>query len=148
MNNSRGMGVGDFVGDLYRDIEYFPQWHPMPWGATVKRHACNVFHHDEFDAIRRRDVVDDDNIRMVQRRRRLRLLHEALLAAGVGDLVRKKHLDRDEPIKACVPSLPDRAHAAFTELFYNLVLKEPTAEHSLNCNAGVESGGPVLSPDG
>src|SRR5260221_3046826 len=113
----------------------------MPGGAAVKRHARNVFDNDEFDAIGRRDVVDDDNIRMVQRRRRLRLLHEALLAAGVGDLVRKKHLDRDQPIKTLVPSLPDRAHATLTELFQNFVMEERAAEHFLNCNAGLDSGG-------
>jgi len=141
-----GMGFGQRVGDLDRDIEQLTQWHTVTQGAAVKRHARDVFHHDEFDAIRRRDVVDNDNIRMIQRGRRLRFLHEALFAASVGDLVRRKHLDRDQPIKARVPRLPDRAHAAFTELFYNLVVEERAAEHSLNCNAGLHGGGSVWIP--
>ena len=59
----------------------------------------------------------------------LGLLHEALLAAGIGDFVGRQNLDCHAAIQMGVVSLVDDTHAAFAELFDNSIMRQRAADH-------------------
>ena len=103
----------------------------IPLGASqlVEGLALDVLHHDEVRAVLGADVVDGDDVGMVQSAGGLGLLHEALLAAGVGDLVGGQDLDRHGAIQMGVACLVDHTHAAFTELRFDPVVVERLADH-------------------
>ncbi len=75
------------------------------------------------------DVVDGDDVGVVQGRGSLGLLHEAALALGVGDLLRRQDLDGDEAVQVRVAGLVDHAHPALAELLEDLVVRDGSAGH-------------------
>ena len=81
----------------------------------------------------RSDVVDGDDVRMVERARRLGLLNEALLALRIGDLVVRQHLDGDDTIEVCVAGLVDHTHPALAELRFDSVAIERLTDHGNVC---------------
>ena len=102
----------------------------MIWSSV---RVSRVLHHDEIDAGIRSNVVDRDDVRVVERARRLRLLNEALLALRIGDLVMGEHLDRDGAIEMCVVCLVDDTHPALAELRFDPVSIERLADHRSAC---------------
>src|SRR5262245_18804959 len=80
----------------------------------AERHAIDKLHHDEVAVVCGVDVVDGDDVRVVQRRRRARFLGEAALSlraswTGLQDF------DRDFAPKAFVLRLVDDAHTAVSK---------------------------------
>ena len=59
--------------------------HPLPRNERVEALAPDVLHHDEVVAVRRLDLVDRDDVRMIECRGGLRLLHEAAATILVGE---------------------------------------------------------------
>ncbi len=56
------------------------------------------------------------DVRMVQRRRRHRLVLETREEIRVGRIVRRQQLQRDDAIQGKLPRLENRAHRALAEL--------------------------------
>jgi len=80
------------------------------------------------------DVVDDEDVRVIERARRASFLFEAAEPIGsVGD-PRGQYLDRDVPAQAAVPRAIDLAHAPFADGSDHLVRTE-------TCTGGEGHGG-------
>src|SRR5262249_21453851 len=84
-------------------------------------------HRDEVDPLIDVDVVDGDDVRMVQRRCGFRFLNEPPPPVGVDGLVSRKDLERGEAFEAGVARLVHDTHAAFPELFEDLVMTKTAA---------------------
>ena len=95
----------------------------------IERSPFRVFHHDEVDARIRTDVVDGDDVRMVERARRLCFLHEALLPLRIGYLVARQHLDGHHAIEMCVAGFVDHTHPALAQLRFDSVAIERLTDH-------------------
>ena len=61
------------------------------------------------------NVVDGEDVRVVERRRRPRLALEAHQSVGVGGDVRGQHLDRDVATQPLIPGPVDLAHPTRAE---------------------------------
>ena len=104
-----------------------------PWrDPAVERLAVDLFHRDEVEAVRRADVVDRDDVRVVQRGSRLRLPDEATSAFRVRDRSRRKELDGDGAIEPRVNGAIDDAHPAFAELVDDPIVRDCPADHGRN----------------
>jgi hypothetical protein len=75
--------------------------------------------------------MDDDDVRMVERRGRLGLLDESLSSVGVGRLPGGKDLNGHEAVEMRVLSFVDGAHAALADLFQDAIMEERLADHGL-----------------
>ena len=81
------------IGNLDGILQSFIQPHPVPGNQPVERLAGDAFHRNKVNTISLADVVNGDDVGVVQRRSRLRFLHEALLTLGVGNLLRREDFD-------------------------------------------------------
>src|SRR5262245_65238248 len=104
----------------------------------AERHAIDKLHHDEVAIVRRVDVVDGDDVRVVQRRRRTRFLGEAALslrARGTG----LQDFDRDLAPKAFVLRLVDDAHTTVSEFATDDVTGGQAQWHAASESRGILS---------
>src|SRR4029079_17841229 len=102
MDDAGSMGGGERVGYLDRIPERFRERQRFPSATFGQRAAGDQFHYDKLDLAIRGDVVDGDDIGMVERRSRLRLLNEAALTVGIREFVRRQDLNCYVPIQAGV----------------------------------------------
>ena len=92
-----------------------------------KRFPLDQLHRDVGAGFRLADVVDDDDVRMVQRRGRTCLLFESPQAVGVGGDRIGQHLDRDLSAQPRVPRPIDFSHPTRAERAEDLVGAESHA---------------------
>src|SRR5262245_8102943 len=131
------MRVIERVGELYAVAEYVGRRQRPLQQPFLERLAFEILHHQETDrrwrsAGRGRigrfpDVVQVADVRMIQRRDRLRLALEAGAAVGVRGERLAQDLDRHDPIEARVAGLVDVAHPAAAERRQDLVWTETRA---------------------
>ena len=77
MDDARGVGPGQRVGDGDRDPQHLAEPHALARDERVERLTLDVLHDHEVDAVRRLDLVDGDDVGMVEGGGRPRLLDEA-----------------------------------------------------------------------
>jgi hypothetical protein len=99
--------IRDFDGILHRVIQRYS----IAGIRLLQRGAGNVFHRNEAHTIFFRYVVDSDDVGMIQPGRRPGLEQKASLAVNVGDRLRGKSLQGDEPLKPGVSRLVNFAHS-------------------------------------
>ena len=87
MDDPRFVRPGERVGDLHGVAKGLTDPERPRRDDLLERPPLGVLHHDEVDAGIGADVVDGDDVRVVERARRLGFLDEAPLAVGIGDLV-------------------------------------------------------------
>ena len=87
-------------------------------------HAVHKFHEQVIKSARLPEVVNGDDVRMVQRRERLRLAREAFGELRVAHALRREEFQRDEAVQGFLPRLIDHAHAAASEAFENFELRK------------------------
>jgi hypothetical protein len=92
----------------------------------AKRVSFDALHGDPRDAVRRPDVVDRHDVRVVQRGGRAGLFLEALEPFLVRSERGRKDLDRDVAPEPGVPRAIDLSHAARAERREDLVRPEPS----------------------
>ena len=106
--------------ELQRELRCFLRRKRALPDAFRERHALEELGDDVRLALPVSDVVDVENVRMIERARRARLLLEPaqrLFAAEAGD----EHLDRDLAAELVVEGDHDPAHAALPQLALDLV---------------------------
>src|SRR6185436_8665007 len=86
--------------------------------------AAYELHGDEADAVGFVDLVDDGDVRMLERGRGARFLDEALPARGVGDELGRKDLQRDVPAQAHVSRAVDDPHPAAADFLDDLIVRD------------------------
>ena len=93
----------------------------------AQRLALDPLHREERAAAALADVVDRDDVRVVEGRRRSRLVLEAGETLAVGRQRLRENLDGDEPAEARVPRLVDLPHATGADGRQDLVRPETRA---------------------
>src|SRR6185369_4915972 len=81
----------------------------------AERLPVHELHRDEDRVAGGPDLVDRDDVRVVERGRRARLLLEALPAVRVGGELRREDLDRDLASEPRVARAVDLAHSSRAE---------------------------------
>jgi len=127
MDDTSGVSGGERFG--YRILPRLFERRALACNDTVERCSIHFLHYDEVHAIEDIDVVNGDDVGMIQRRRRLGLLHETPLALWVGNPFRRKNLDIDEPVEVSIAGFPDDTHTAFAELRFNALMAEGLTDH-------------------
>ena len=97
---------------------------PCRGNQRIEALAPDVLHHDEVVAVRRFDLVNGDDVRMIERRGGLRLLHEPAAAILVRQAVGGQHLDRHLAAQTRIARAVHLAHAARAEQREYLVRAE------------------------
>ena len=91
-------------------------------------HAVHELHQQEVEAARLPEIVHGDDVRMIQRRERLRLLFKPLGELRIVRALRREQLQRDETVQRFLPRLVDHAHAAAPEAFEDFELRKMRRE--------------------
>ena len=95
----------------------------------LERLALEQFHHQERRALVAPDLVDDADVRMIERRGCPRLAHEAIEDVLVlGDLLRQE-LERHLPPQLGVLGLVDDTHAAAADFGEDSVVADSRSNH-------------------
>jgi len=91
--------------------------------------AVDVLHRDEVDAVHVVDIVYGDDVRVVERRGGSRFVHEAPPALGIGNGVRRQHLDCNDAVQMRVAGLVHDAHAALAQFFEHGIMRKRSASY-------------------
>ncbi len=121
MNDPRGVGLGESVGNLRADLEELAGGHRLLNDEVPQRPPLDDLHRDVDHSVRGADVVDSDDVGVVQRRGRARLLLEALAPLRVQRNLGGKDLDRDFPPEPGVTGPIHLSHPARAERREHLI---------------------------
>ena len=130
MHNARGMRRRQSIGNLHRIMQCLTSFQTLAPNQVVEGLTLDILHRDENDTRGRVDIVDVDDVGMVQRRGRFRLLHEAPIALGVLDPLGRQDLDRHGPVEMRVSGFVYHAHAAAAQFCHETVVGNGLASHS------------------
>ena len=119
------VGRGEAGGGLDEDVEAFHQAdRAVLVDELIEAVAADVLHREEAVAAVAAHVVDVGEVRVVDSRRRARLLEEAVDAHGDRRLARAQHLHRHRAIQALIVGAVHRAHGALPDLLLDPVVRE------------------------
>ena len=132
MDYAFGMGSGESVGCLHRDVELLVELHEAILAAQrlealLEALAIKFFHDDERVAVVVVDVVDGADVRMTELRGGPRLARKTLERARVFYQVVGDEFERDVAHEACVLRLIDHPHAAAPKLREHAVMRHGLA---------------------
>jgi hypothetical protein len=119
------VGGREAVGDLRRDVDCACHGEPFVMEELPKRPAVEQLRHHERHRVVGADVVDGEDVRMVERSDRARLLLEPPQALGIARNVGRQHLDGHIATETQIARAVDLAHPASAERRENLVRAEP-----------------------
>ena len=83
MDDARGMRGVQRVGNLDAHVEHRVQAQRTGGEPILQRRALQILHDDERSPVLLADVVDGADVRVVQRRRRLRFAREPAQRLGI-----------------------------------------------------------------
>jgi hypothetical protein len=126
----RGLEAGN---DLVRNIECLVEAKGPCGDALSQRRTFDELHDDDRLAFDLLEAMDRRDVGMIQRCEDLRLASEARQAVGIVREVLGQHLDGDVAIQARIAGAPDFAHAARTNLVYELERTEFCASSQGHC---------------
>ena len=113
------MGRRQCVCNLHRVLQCLARFQALraPSGPDqlVEGLALDVLHGNEVHAVGGVDVVKVEDVRVVEGRSRLGLLHKASLALGMGDGLSRQHLDGHRPVEMGVTGFINNPHAPFAQ---------------------------------
>ena len=102
--------------------------------------ALEELHRHVEEAVLLPEVVHGDDVRVVEKRRRLRLALEALQGLVAGGDPGGERLQGHEPVEDRVLGLVDLAHRAAAELADDLVLSDPLELHAVTAGHALHAG--------
>ena len=110
---------------------YFEQFRKadFPAQAAVECLAWHELHRHEIDAIFLIDVIDRDDVRMVERGGRLRLLNKTPFPVRIGDSVFRQYFDSHRPVQSHVHGTVHHTHSAFAQFGFDPVMPQCLANH-------------------
>ena len=120
-------------GDLDADVERAARRETPVLDELAERLAFDQLHRDEEVSVGGPDVVHGDDVRVIERRGRARLLLEAGAPLGVLGKSRREDLDRHLAAETGIARLVDFSHASGAERSNDFVGSESRsrAQHSL-----------------
>ena len=137
MDDVMAVRVVERARDLPRDANGFvDRQMRLAFEPVAQRFAFDIRHHVEHGAVGLAGVVQRQDVRSLQVRRRLDLGEKAF-DADDGRELRPQHLQRDAPIVALVAGEEDRGHAALSKLTLDDV---PVGERFGEATVGLRHG--------
>jgi hypothetical protein len=109
------------LGNLPRHGQRLVHWDRAAGDPLRQILALDQFHHERTDATGLFQAVDVRNVRVVERRERLRLPREPRQPVWIARERVRQDLHRDVTVQLGVARTPDLAHAAFTDLGGDLI---------------------------
>ncbi len=110
VDDAAGVGCGQTVGDLDRDLDRPPRGEVRLPQPLPKAAAAQQLRHDVGHPLVLADVIDGEDVRVVQRTGGPRLAFEARDPARITGCGRRQRLDRHLAVEPRVVRLPDLAH--------------------------------------
>jgi hypothetical protein len=129
MHDAGGVRGADTFSNLNGDVECVCHRHRPLVQDLPERTPRYQLHDEDVGAVRRKDVEDCDDMRIVQRRSGPRFVQEAGTPLLVVALVRWQDLERYAAIETLVDRFVDHAHPAGAQLGDDLVMHQRAAEH-------------------
>ena len=130
VDDAMGVGLGKGVRDLAGEVERFCRRHRAAFDAGAQGLALAVGHGEEqFPARQFLDVVDGADVRMIEKGRRPRLLHQPGLGRGVGGQALRQQLECHSPPEPLVLREEHLAHRARAQLADDAVVRDAPADH-------------------
>ncbi len=118
------------LGDLDSDVDRFLDFQRAAVDPFLERLAGVVGHRQEHLAVRRLvDLMDSADVRVVERRGRLRLLHQALLGFGITRALGRQKLEGNHPLEPKVLGFVNDPHATAAELLDNAIVGNRSSFH-------------------
>jgi hypothetical protein len=130
VHDAGSVGLGEAVGGLRGDLQQPPRGaRPAFLGQQqpAQRLAVDALHHDVRQAGGLADLVDRDDVRVIERGRRARLLSESSEAHRIRRETLGQELHRHVPVQVLVARAPDVAHPASPQAGHELETREPHA---------------------
>ena len=124
VDDSGGVGGGEAVGNLRRDVEQLAGRNGLAGEQGTERFALDEFADDVLLAGLDAKVVDGDDVGVVERGDGAGLALEAAAVIGAGGACPREDLDGDVAIEPGVAGAVDLAHAADPESGLDLVVAE------------------------
>src|ERR1700685_545328 len=112
MYNSTPVRLVERRGDFPSNPQRLLQPQPSPLQAVGQRFAFQVLHDEKIDAALRADIMQGADMRVIQRRNRLRLALHALSEIGSRGEMRRQTLDSHITSQPRVASAVDFPHSA------------------------------------
>ena len=136
------VGLGEPVGELYADVErLFQRQRPAVPQRVPQRLPVDELHHDVRAALDLADPVDRDDVGMVERGGRPRLLGEASEVIRIGGEPLGEDLDRDHAGQLEIPCAIDLSHTPGADQFQEFV----SAEAGSHCRLHLLRGPTIIS---
>ena len=126
------------AGQLARDVECAFHRQRRRHEVTQRPARHELLHHQQVARVRFENLVDRDDARVVEGRRRTGLLEEVVGRHPGPQRGRAHDLDGDEPIEAGVLGAIDLAHSSAPQQGVNPVLLTGRADHRAQSVAGLE----------
>src|ERR1051326_4107991 len=110
-----------------------------------QRHALEILHGDEGLAVLLANVVNRADVRMIERRSRLRLALKAAEGVLIACHLVRQELQSDEAVQPCVLSFVDYPHATAAQFLDDAVVRDSLADHGvpesygLNCIKSIKA---------
>jgi hypothetical protein len=117
------------IGHVEPELEDLARRETIGRDPAAERLALEALHHDERAALVLADVVDRADVRVVERRGRLRLALEALASGLVLEVRFRQELHRHRAVKARVLGLVDDAHPAGAQPLDDAVVRDDLTDH-------------------
>ena len=124
VDDARGMRGVQRVGNLDAHVEQRVQAQRTGGEPILQRRALQILHDDERPPVLLADVVDRADVRVVQRRRRLRFAREPAQRLWIPRELFGDELERHRTAQPRVFGLVHDAHAAATQLLDDAVVRE------------------------
>ena len=129
MDDSRGMGDRERVGNLLGELDRALQGQAGPGNHLVERTAAHELHDEEVDPVGVIHFVDRDDVRVVERRCGPGLPEKAVAAIAIASRVGGNHLDGHNTAQTRVGRPIDDTHAALADAVFDLVVREGRPDH-------------------
>ncbi len=124
MDDAHRMGIIQGAGDLGDQGGRFAKGQPPHLQKVLERHALHKLGHDHGQAVKRLDVVDDDDVRMAKLGGGAGLALETLAFFLVGQEAGVRDLEGDDAVELGIARLPDGAEAAQAKALEELEFAE------------------------
>jgi hypothetical protein len=141
MNDAALMRRVERAGHLHRQVDGLRDGDRAGLQQLLDALALAQLHHDERLAVVLLDVVDDADVRVVERGGELGLAVEARERRGLGRQPRRQELERDVAAELHVVRAVHDAHAAGAQLGLDAIARDGLADHRRLMIAGGYGGG-------
>ena len=126
MHDAGGVRGRDGAGNLHRDRQHLTHRRPV-LDNVAKRLAVHPLHGDEIDVRLVPHFVDRDNIRVVERARRLRFADQSPASRRALPPLRRKNLQRNQPVQPRIERQINRPHSAHTQFGLDVVVAQTSS---------------------